>query len=162
MMNIKKIIFVLCLPIFAAAGLYSQQVIPPAGGDVSGAGGSVSYTIGQVTFNTLSGVTGSAAAGVQQPYEISTITGIDDPAVIILTGTVFPNPAADFLTLRVEGHEQMNLSWHIFDVSGRLLENNKIMAEETIINMIGFSPGFYFLKIADGKKEIRTFKIIKN
>jgi hypothetical protein len=42
---------------------------PQAGGEATGSGGSVSYSVGQVVYTTNTGINGSVAQGVQQPYE---------------------------------------------------------------------------------------------
>ncbi|MGD0341661.1 MAG: hypothetical protein ABSA76_08155, partial [Bacteroidales bacterium] len=56
--------------------IHAQSTITTSGGNASGSGGSASYTIGQVVYSTITGTNGSSAQGVQQPYEISIITGI--------------------------------------------------------------------------------------
>ena len=65
------ILFVLGLVFLVQA----QQTIPAAGHDISGSGGSVSYTIGQLVYTTNIGANNSLAQGVQQVYEISTLGG---------------------------------------------------------------------------------------
>jgi len=59
----------LCLTI-----IQGQSTIPSTGGNATGSGGSVSYTVGQITYRTFSGTNGSIAEGVQQTYEISVVT----------------------------------------------------------------------------------------
>ncbi len=160
-MKIKKLNLIGILLFLGLAGLSAQEVIPSSGGNATGSGGSASFTVGQLMYKTHEGATGSLAEGVQQPYEISTITGIEEAIGIVLVSSVFPNPTADFLTLRVEDNLSMELSYQLFDMTGRLLKNNKITASETTINMVRFSAGTYFLKIIDNKQDVKTFKIIK-
>lgn len=56
--------------------LQAQEVILTSGGNASGSGGTVSYSIGQTFYTTYTGANGSASHGVQHPYEtlIETIT----------------------------------------------------------------------------------------
>jgi len=56
-------------------GLQAQESVNAAGGNASGSGGTVSYTVGQVVYTTKTGTNGSVAEGVQQAYEISDPTG---------------------------------------------------------------------------------------
>ena len=112
-------------------------------------------------FNTHPGTNGSVAEGVQQPYEISVVTGIEEVLGIDLVSSVFPNPTAGFLTLRVDDYLNMDLSYQLFDIGGRLLKNNKVTESETTIDMVRFSAGTYFLKIIDNNRDVKTFKIIK-
>ncbi|MDT8308508.1 MAG: hypothetical protein RQ866_03195 [Bacteroidales bacterium] len=73
--NLKFIL----ISVFAVAVFFStkaQEAVLTAGGDIASPHGSVSYSIGQVIQTMDTATTGSVAHGVQQPYEISEITGI--------------------------------------------------------------------------------------
>jgi hypothetical protein len=59
----------LILAIAAVSFLKAQQSINAAGGNGTGAGGSFSYSIGQIDYTTVFGSNGSAAMGVQHPEE---------------------------------------------------------------------------------------------
>jgi len=61
----------------------------------------VSYAIRQVVYTINTGTNGSAAQGVQQPYEISVVTAIEEVMDISIEMVVFPNPATDFVKLRI-------------------------------------------------------------
>jgi hypothetical protein len=160
-MNYRKLKVSVLLLFLGLVGLSAQEVIPASGGNASGSGGSASFSVGQLMFNTHTGTNGSVAEGVQQPYEISTITGIEEVLGIDLVSSVYPNPTADFLTLRVEDNLNMELSYQLFDIGGRLLKINKVTENETTIDMVRFSAGTYFLKITDNNRDVKTFKIIK-
>ena len=83
----------------------AQESINATGGNASGSGGSASYSVGQIVYTTTTGTSGSVAAGVQQPFEISTVTGIEEANGINLTVTAYPNPTTDFLTLEIKDFE---------------------------------------------------------
>jgi len=141
----------------------AQTSIPASGGNATGGGASVSYSAGQVVYTTNTSITtGSVAQGIQQPFEISVITGIEQAEDITLVCSVYPNPASDFLTLKVENYDKENLSYILFDASGKLLVSKKVTGNVTIISMANLLPSLYFLKVIDNQKEIKTFKIIKN
>jgi hypothetical protein len=69
----KKITLVACL-LLVTQLMYSQQTIPTSGGEVTGCGGSSSYSVGQVVYATHTGSNGSISQGVQQSYEIFTLS----------------------------------------------------------------------------------------
>lgn len=77
-------------------GLQAQTSVNATDGDVSGSGGSVSYSVGQVVYTTHTGTSGSVAEGVQQPYEISVVTGLEEAQSINLSVTAYPNPTTDY------------------------------------------------------------------
>ncbi len=139
----------------------AQEVIPASGGNAEGSGGSVSYSIGQMFYMTHEGTTGSVSEGVQQPYEISAITGIEEAEGIALVVSAFPNPVTDFLILRVDQYNLENLNFHLFDINGRMVKNGKVIGHETIIDMGNLSRTTYLLRLLDNEKEIKTFRIIK-
>ena len=143
-------------------GLQAQTSVNATDGDVSGSGGSVSYSVGQVVYTTHTGTSGSVAEGVQQPYEISVVTGLEEAQSINLSVTAYPNPTTDYLTLRIDEFEISNLSFQLYDMNGKLLQNEKITGNQTSIVMSNLLPATYFVKVIQGNKEVKTFKIIKN
>ncbi len=157
----KKLIALLLFG-FSLAGLQAQEAFPVAGGDAVGSGGSVSYSVGQLVYTTNTGEDGSVAQGVQQPYEISIITAIEEAGGIDLICNAYPNPTTDFLTLKVESYDLDDLSYYLFSMNGNLLESQKITEREISISMIKYLRGTYFLKIVSKNKEAKTFSIIKN
>lgn len=159
----KKIkLMVLFILGFGLTGLQAQEAVTGSGGEASGSGGTVSFSVGQVVYTTNNGVGGSVAQGVQQPYEISVITAIDQNMEINLACSAFPNPTADYLILKVDQVENQNLSYTLYDIHGKALQDSQIKNMETKISMVNFSPSTYFLKVTNNKKEVKTFKIIKN
>ena len=67
--------------------LQAQEAIPASGGDASGSGGSVSYSIGQVVYQTHTCTSGSVAEGVQQSFEILVVTAIEEAKGVTLSVT---------------------------------------------------------------------------
>ena len=141
-------------------GLQAQTSINATGGDASGSGGSASYSVGQVVYTTNTGTNGSVAQGVQQAYEIFTV-GIKETELNIFL-TVFPNPTTDYLTLSISEFEISNLTYQLYDISGKLLQSEKITGNQTSIVMSNLVPANYFVKVIQGNKEVKTIKIIKN
>ncbi len=160
-MKHKRIIFsslfFLCLGLIR---LQAQEAIPASGGNALGISGSVSYSIGQITYSANTGASGIESQGVQQPYEILVITGIEAWEVT-LQCAVFPNPTTDFLYLKVENFSHSNFSYQLFDIQGKLIETNKVDGNLTGISMRSLPSENYILKVISGEKAIKTFKIIK-
>ena len=143
-------------------GLQAQESANATGGNASGSGGSVSYSVGQVVYTTNTGTSGSVAQGVQQPYEISVVTGLEEAKGINLSVSAYPNPTTDFLELKVESEKLKDLSYQLYDMNGKLLQSEKITGNQTSIVMSNLVPATYFVKVIQGNKEVKTFKIIKN
>ena len=143
-------------------GLQAQTSVNATGGNASGSGGSASYSVGQLAYTTNTGTNGSVSEGVQQPFEISVVTGIEEAKGINLSVTAYPNPTTDYLTLSISEFEISNLTYQLYDISGKLLQSEKITGNQTNIVMSNLVPANYFVKVIAGNQLIKEFKIIKN
>ena len=139
----------------------AQETVTTTGGEASGIGGSSSYTVGQVVYTTNTGANGSVTQGVQQPYEIYVTTGVNQTA-INLEMIVYPNPTTNYLTLKVENEHIERLTYQVIDLQGKVIQNKKVTADNTIIKMEALPKATYFLKVTDNNKTVKTFKVIKN
>ncbi len=128
-------------------GLQAQTSVNATGGNASGSGGSASYSVGQLAYTTNTGTNGSVSEGVQQPFEISVVTGLEEAKGINLSVTAYPNPTTDYLTLSISEFEISNLTYQLYDISGKLLQSEKITDNQTSIVMSNFVSGIYFVKV---------------
>src|SRR5665648_534053 len=135
----RKILCIMFLCSFYITSLQGQETIPATGGNATGSGGSVSYTVGQISYSTLSGTNGTVSQGVQQPYEISVVTSIENAREITLECTVYPNPTRGLIKLIVESFKDENLRFRLFDINGVLLQDKKDESKEKKISMENLS-----------------------
>lgn len=151
----------------------AQEGIPASGGDVEGSGGTISYTVGYIGNTAQKGNNGSFFPGLQQPYEISVITGYQEISGISLTYSVQPNPVNDILTLKINNdfiedakNEAYPFKYSLFDGQGKMILSGKTANNETDISMEGLAPSIYILKVVQtadkASGEVKTFRIIKN
>ena len=140
--------------------IISQEIISSTNGDSSGSGGSSSYTIGQVFFNTIESDNGSLVQGVQQPFEFQTLS---TPALLTvqLTAVTYPNPTTEFVLLKISDTALENLQYTLFDLNGKTIDSKKINSFSTKITMKNFAIGMYLLKLTKNNQPLKTFKIIK-
>lgn len=141
--------------------IQAQETVSASGGNATGSGGSVSYTVGQVSYFTNTSDAGIITQGVQQPYEILIVTGLEEAKGISIEISVYPNPTSDFLKLKVENYRLVYLSYQLYDINGSLLLDKGIVDKETIVPTGNLVPAAYYLQISDNDKEVKTFKIIK-
>jgi hypothetical protein len=139
----------------------AQQATTATGGDASGSGGAVAYSLGQIVYTMNTGTTGSIVQGVQQAYDISIVLGIDNHS-INLELSAYPNPTSDYLKLNLGNAELSTLNYQLNDISGKLIESKKITSATETICMENLPSATYFLKVSKNNKEVKTFKIIKN
>ena len=143
---------------FIISLMKAQETVLPTGGDASGSGGSVSYSIGQTAYLMKTGTNTSIAEGVQQPFEISVSLGVDETS-INLEMAVYPNPATDYLTLKVDNNK--NLTYQLYDELGKIIVKEKVTGNNTQIHLDNLAQATYFLSVSRNNHIIKTFKIIK-
>lgn len=140
--------------------LSAQEALVASGANAIGSNGNVSYSVGQVIYTTNFSASGSISQGVQQPYEIQTIMGLDNFNVN-LQFVVYPNPTSDWLAIKTSNLKYDTLRYELFDLNGRLILSDKIISENTILKLQELSTSMYLLKVLESNKEIKSFKIFK-
>jgi hypothetical protein len=140
--------------------VYSQEALPVSVGEVTGFGGSGSYTVGQVFYTTHTATTGVVSQGVQHPFELQTLS---NPALTTVNLSVFPypNPTKDFIVLEITDKGMNDLRYTLFDVNGRAIVSKTITASSTQIQMKYLAVGAYILKVIQKNKALKSFKILK-
>jgi len=143
-------------------GLVQAQVSAnSSGGNATGSGGTVAYSIGQVVYTNNTASNGSVAQGVQHAYEISTV-GIKETELNISL-IAFPNPTTENLTLQISDYNNEKLSYQLFDMQGKQLSNGQVTAQQTQINMNGLPSATYLIHVVNQEnKTIQSFQITKN
>jgi hypothetical protein len=139
----------------------SQESLNISGGDAMGIGGSVSYSLGQVSFTTISSGLASVSQGVQHAYEIYTL-GLNDTELQI-TLNVFPNPTSNNLSLQIINFNNESLCYEFLDLNNKIINNGQVTSATTQMNTENLPVGLYFLTLYNVEnKKIESFQIIKN
>jgi len=154
-------LFAVFVFVFVLTKVNAQESISTSGSNATGSGGTISYTVGQMVYTTNTGTTGSVAQGVQQPYEITVVSGVEQAKDIKLMCKAYPNPTVDNLILETANYDSNNLTYQLIDINGKLIDSKQIIANETNIIMNDYAVGVYFLKLFTDRNSIKTFKIIK-
>jgi len=139
---------------------YGQTSVVASGGSVSNNSGSISYSIGQVAYQSVTNTSGSVSQGVQQAYVISTLNL--EEKTFNFTLNAFPNPTTENLNLRVGNYKQEKLAYKLIDLEGKVISEAPMLSEETTIDMKQLPVATYFVEVHNEGKKVQTFKIIKN
>jgi len=148
-----------CSFLIYATDTLAQRGTVAAGGQASDANYTVTYSIGQTDYITETGNGGTITQGLQQPYEILVINGVEETHVQ-LSVSAYPNPAATHITLQVYA-ELLPVECSLFDSQGKFISRQHIVKSSTDFSLSGLAAGTYFLNVLSGQKEIKSFKIIK-
>lgn len=155
----KSAIIFLSLLLTGSLSLHAQTATLSAGGEAKGTNGSVSYSIGQVAYTSVSTSNGSVSQGVQQTYKISSagllLTDID------FSLSVFPNPTTNLITLEVGKYANQALNYVLIDGAGKQIQTSKIIDKQTNIDMNMLPTATYVMEVYQENKKIQSFKILK-
>ena len=160
-MKTNALYFLAFLLSFSVKAQTSHQVLSATGGDATGTGGSVAYSVGQIVYTTSTGTTGSLAQGVEQAYEIYSV-GIKETTLNISL-SVFPNPTSDLLNINATGIFGKSM-FYVQDLNGRLVYQQESTFETLMKQTIDVSKlgiGLYHL-IVINKDEKWVIPFSKN
>ena len=141
------------------SSIFAQESSNSSGGDATGNGGQVSYSIGQVAYTNHIGSNGNINQGVQQPIEIFSIGVEKVDADINLS--VYPNPSTSLLQLSFKEFFKFDASFQLMDISGKILSSSKVLKENTEISILEYPSGIYLLQLFTKNKNLKSFKIVK-
>jgi hypothetical protein len=139
---------------------HAQSNTLTTGGEASGANGTISFSIGQIDYTSTENSSGNISQGVQQPFEIVTLSGHEISGISIIA-QAYPNPTLNNLIISIENFDYENLLYILYDIRGREIITGKIINSETIINMQTYASATYILKLLNNNRELKSFKILK-
>lgn len=152
----NKLVF--CCSILFSSALVAQERSVASGGEASGTGGTVSYTIGLPDFQTYSGSNGTISGGVQQAYELLSVNVDEWDKDFILK--LYPNPVTDCLVIEIPETDS-DLSYHIISTEGKLVKSGKISDIKTSIDVNTLVSEGYFIEIRKNNQPVRHYQFIK-
>jgi hypothetical protein len=146
------LVLLLLLPPAALA----QRGAVSAGGDATGAGGSISYSIGQVGYTAVSDQVGTSSAGVQQPLEYLVLV-VDEEAAG--AAQLVPNPTSAGVQLTLSWEPGTTQFYVLLDAAGQVLRTAPITGPIMDIPLGDLPSAIYLLRVEGGGGH--TFRIIK-
>ena len=140
--------------------LQAQSAILATGTSVSGGNGSISYSVGQITYLSK-GSSSQVMEGVQQAFEITTLSTHETTTSTEDGILLYPNPFKDYLYLDFTVNSYKNSDYQLFDSQGKLIKKDKISQSKSEFNFSSLPSAMYIIKINQEGKDLKTFKIIK-
>lgn len=158
-MKYKKRNTIFLLFLLGLGSLQAQEATVASGGEGTGVGGTVSFSLGQMAYQTYTGSSYTLAEGLQQAYEISTVSRFEELETEL---SVFPNPNTGLLTLRVEDQAFSKLSYQLYDMQGRLINQAPLLNYHTQIDMTSLRAGTYLLRVSNSQNQAKSYTILKH
>ncbi len=149
-------IFLLAFIFLCPYSINAQSGVVVSGKHIENTSGSLSYTIGDVFYTkNIRGF--SINEGMQQSYIINEIA-----SKTILRVSLYPNPTNNFVYFKVENLNYKNLSFKLYDISGRIITSGKILNEQSVLSLQNFPNNIFIVKVFRGELEEQSFKILKS
>ncbi|MBX7203993.1 MAG: T9SS type A sorting domain-containing protein [Bacteroidia bacterium] len=139
----------------------AQSGTVTSGGNATGTGGNISFSVGQAVTAPISGTNGKITQGLQQPYEIFVLTGMKETS-FQLQASVYPNPATGFVTLSVDQKVSVQFSYVLTDMQGKTISTQPIKNAVTTIDFSQLAKGAYLIQVLQSNQIVKTFNVIKN
>jgi len=148
---------VFTLSILFSIGALAQQAIVASGGEAVGSGGSISFSIGQVSYSN--DTDGTIHEGVQQPYEMFTISV--EESLMELELSLYPNPALQELNIEVPNFKA-GLTATIHDSKGQLLQRVPLTSSRTTVSVVHWAASTYLIHVGDESGNSANYKLVKH
>ncbi len=145
--------------VFISGAVLAQERTTASGGEATGSGGSVAFTVGVPDYTNHSGTNGSVTLGVQQPYELfsASLEEWNEEWDI----SVFPNPFTTHLTVQLPENCE-KAAYIISDEQGRTVESGELSLENQTIHVSNLAMASYHLAILVNSNQVRKYHLIKN
>ncbi|MBV5312452.1 MAG: T9SS type A sorting domain-containing protein [Prolixibacteraceae bacterium] len=152
-------IFVLA-SLFAYGQTTSLQLVSSAGETFKNSNYQLDWSIGEILTETYNGNLNMLTQGLHQGKY--TITSVDQIKNLQLEISAFPNPATDFVLVKMASEKFENFRFSLSDINGKVLQNGRFTSNLQQINLAGKATGAYFLNVISDQTTVKTFKIIKS
>ncbi len=167
-----KRLFTLILAVSFTAFSYAQeynigmQVVASAGGYFSStsAGVSMSWTLGEVAYTTLTAGDYILTQGFQQGNLFP--TDVEKPELSSSDMKIYPNPASVEFFIKINSPTAKGKSTaEVYDITGRKVITEELNLEENEpyrIPIAELKSGIYMIRITvESNKAVKVFKLIK-
>jgi hypothetical protein len=141
----------------------SHQVLVPAAGLATSGVINYSQSIGETAVEMINGSGFILTQGFQQPG----MKNLTDPTPLGTGVDVYPNPATDFINVKLFGSDARKFRIEIINIAGTIVSSTTMdfITNYNIVQQIDITNltfGFYFVRVAsDDAKINRVFKIEK-
>lgn len=143
-----------------------MQVIAAGGGyfENTGAGVSISFTIGEVAYTTFTAGEFILTQGFQQGNLFT--TSVEKPTNSINDIAVYPNPTKDYVKVRIDiPNLSGKATFDLHDLTGRKVITKEYNVESSVPVELGLTdirPGIYLLKVHIAKENLtRVVKLVR-
>jgi hypothetical protein len=90
------------------------------------------------------------------PLDMTNVHEISIPEYV----KVYPNPASEILTVRIDHYGSEGYTFRLFDTNSRLVKTREMQPGDNLVNISHLTPGLYFLTISNRQGILDAKKIL--
>ncbi len=158
------IVFLCLASLMMKAQTVNPTVVSSNGDYSQNTQGSIEWTLGEVVSDTYTSSANITTMGFHQPEAMGVASLIKEQGNLSEV-LVYPNPVIDELTINLEGLEESNYKFELYDGIGKLVFSSSVLITNqnklSKLNLAEFAAGNYYLKITSNNNFNKTVKINK-
>jgi hypothetical protein len=157
----KQLLTIAAMALFGAikAQTVMPEVLSSSGGSGQSAQASIAWTIGEPVTTTVSDGTSTLTQGFQQPTLL--IATAQNEINELTSLLIYPNPTADYVTVKMDQATQSSYSYRLFDSAGKLVSEGKATSANPNISFQGLASGQYTISLLNQNSKQQSISIIK-
>ncbi len=149
---------------FNVSAQYNNHSLVSTAGDYFEAENiSISWSIGEIATETLSGSNVILTQGFQQ--SLLTPTGIEENSIIIdASFIIYPNPAVNQINIKLYEYGSSNSypnQYSMYNTQGKILLSEEISSSLTIVDLQNLQEGVYFLHLLNVNSNFNETVVIQ-
>lgn len=150
------------IPFVGLSQSITPQVVSSAGGEFFSDEAGLTWTLGESVSTTLMSDEHMITQGFQQTWLLITEV-VDRTAFATMQVTVYPNPTAHMLHIRMDG-QYPEMEALLSDMNGKEIKRQRLQVEyrTTSMDLSGLAMSTYLLRVSSLDEKLqKTFRIIK-
>jgi hypothetical protein len=145
---------------FIASVAAGQEAVLCAGGEAATIDGSVSFSVGQLGYTSISTNDGALDQGVQHSFEMLTARVVD--MEFIQQISISPNPNTGAFSILMPDDSNENISYQLYNNHGKAIRSGTIQSNQTLVDMSELPASTYFLYVLDPTNQLtKLFRVLK-
>jgi hypothetical protein len=158
-MKKKNNLILIVFALIFSKNLYSQEILSTSGDEFTTSSMQLSWTLGETMIETYSQSSIVLTQGFHQG--ILNVSVIEESNLNGMSISAFPNPASDWLNIKVDLNNSTNLTAYLYSAEGKLVKVISLNDGLNLISLADYSKSTYYLNVLSENKVVKSFKIVK-
>ncbi len=160
-LKFRRIFAFFVFSILYTVNIEGQNVLLTAAADVNLGNAQISYSVGQLFYESHIGAEVSFLESIHQPIISIPTHKEEDFLASEIDILLYPNPVDKVLILNVKSDRIEDFCYRIYNTNGHLLGNELLTSPKTMIDMQHLASSLYLVRVMNKNTLVKDFKILK-